>query len=145
MSEVSTRQTSIISMECLKPIIKPFDSEWNYILDLSFKLILVLAIWLLKCNNGLKKEVTSLQTSITQVYRSALDVFPPWISKPQIRRHKNHSTTSKGVGRFTHILRASKKSQYNVGNCKSGRHNQCHTFWHNNTQYKPSLICRLVV
>ena len=51
----------------LKPIIKPFDGGWNYILDISFKLILLLVIWLLKCNNALKKKITSLQTSVTQV------------------------------------------------------------------------------
>ena len=68
-----------------------------------------------------------------------MDVFPRWISKPQIRKHKNHSATSKGEGRFAHILHAFKKSQYNVRNCKSGRHNQRHTFRHHNTRYKPSL------
>ena len=52
---------------------------------------------------------------------------------------KNHSTTSKDAGRFAHILRACKKSQYNVHNCKSRRHNQRHTFWHHNARYKPSL------
>ena len=130
---------SIISTGRLKLIIKPFDSGWNYILDLSFKLISLLVIWSWKCNNTLKKKVTSLQTSITQVCWSALDIFPRWISKPRIRKHKNHNTTSKGAGRFAHILRASKKSRYNARNCKSRKHNQRHTSWHHNTWYKPSL------
>ena len=55
-------------MRRLKPIIKPFDNGWNYILDLSFKLILLLAIWSWKYNNGLKKKITGLQTLITKVY-----------------------------------------------------------------------------
>ena len=76
---------------------------------------------------------------MTQVSQSALDVFPWWISKPQIQKRKFHSTTSKGAGRFAHILRACKKSQYNVHNYKSWRHNRRHTFRHYNMQYKPSL------
>ena len=111
----------------------------NYILDLSFKLIFLLAIWSWKCNNVLKKKITSLRTSVTQVYWSALNVFPQWISKPCIQKHKDHSKTSNGAGRFTHILYACKKSQYNVCSCKSGRHNQHQTFGRHNTRYKPSL------
>ena len=68
-----------------------------------------------------------------------MNVFPWWISKPQIRKHKNHSKTSKGARRFSHILRACKKSQYNVRNSKTGRYNQHHTFRHQITRYKPSL------
>ena len=44
-SDIYIRRTSIISMGRLTTIIKPFDSGWNYILDLSFKLILLLVIW----------------------------------------------------------------------------------------------------
>ena len=62
-----------------------------------------------------------------------------WISKPCIRKHKNHSKTSNGAGRFAHILCACEKSQYNVCNCKPGRHNQCRIFRRHNTQPKPSL------
>ena len=123
----------------LKLIIKPFDSGWNYILYLSFKLIPLLVIWSWKCNNALKKEITSLRTLATQVCWLALDVFPWWISKHRIWRHKNHSKTSNGAGRFAHILRACKISQYNVRNYKSGRHNRRHIFGHHNTLYKPLL------
>ena len=126
-------------MERLKAIIKPYDSERDHILNLSFKLILLLAIWSWKCNNELKKKITNLRTTITQVYWSVLNVFPWWISKPWIRKHKTHSKTSKGAGRFAHILFAFKKSQYNICNCKSGSYNRCHTFRHHNTQFKPSL------
>ena len=59
----------------LKPIIKPFDSGWSYILYLFFKLISLLVIWSWECNNALKKKITSLPTSVTQVCPSALDVF----------------------------------------------------------------------
>ena len=83
---------------------------WNYILELSFKLMLLLAIWSWKYNNGLKRKIGSLQTSITQVCRLVLYVFPRWISKTWIRKHKNHSTTSKDAGRFAHVLRAYKNS-----------------------------------
>ena len=123
----------------LKPIIKPFDNEWNYILHLSFRLISLLVIWSWKFNNILKKKITSLQTSVTQACWSAMNVFSQWISKPFIRKHKNHSTTSNGARWFPYILSACKKSQYNVRNCNSGRHNQRHTFGCHNTQHKPSL------
>ena len=95
--------------------------------------------WSWKCNNTLKKKITSLQTSITQVCRSVLNVFPWWICKPRIRKHKNHSKTSNGVGRFSHIICACKNSRYNVRNCKSGRHKRRHISGRHNTQYKLSL------
>ena len=123
----------------LKPIIKPFDGGWNYILDLSCKLILLLVIWLWQCNNVLKKKITSLQISVIRVCWSTWNLFPQWISKPCIRKHKNHSKTSNGAGRFAHNLCECKRSQYNVWNCKSGRHNRHRTFGHHNTQYKPTL------
>ena len=70
---------------------------------------------------------------------STLNIFPQWISRPCIRKHKNCSKAKNGAGRFAHNLCACKKSWFNVQNCKSGRHNQRHTFrWHN-TWYKPSL------
>ena len=66
-------------------------------------------------------------------------MLPRWIFKLQIRKHKNHSKTSKGAGRFVHILRACKQSQYNVLHCKSRRHNQHQFFRRHIIQYKPSL------
>ena len=54
-------------------------------------------------------------------------------------KHKIHSKTSKGIGRFAHILRACKMSQYNVRNYKFGRHNRRWVFRRHNTQHKPSL------
>ena len=95
-------------------------------------------IWSWKCNNVLKKKITRLQTSIIRVYWSTLNIFPQWISKPYIQQHKNHSKLSSGAARFAQNLRTCKKSQYNVRNYKSGRHNQLHTFRPHNSQYKPS-------
>ena len=118
-SDFFHQQTSIINTGPLKPIIKPFDNEWNYILHIFFKLILFLVIWSWKCNNVLKKKITSLQTSVIRVCQTTLHIFPHWISKPCIRKHKNHSKASSGAGRFAQNLCAYKKSQYNVWNCKS--------------------------
>ena len=58
---------------------------------------------------------------------------------PCIRKHKNHSKASSGAGRFVQNIRAYKKSQHNVCNCKLVRHNQLHTFWRRNSQHKPTL------
>ena len=69
----------------LKPIIKQFDSGWSYILNLYFKLVSLLVIWSCKCNNAVKKEIPRLGTSIVQVCRSTLNIFPQWTSKPRIR------------------------------------------------------------
>ena len=128
---------SIISTGRLKPIIEPFDNGWNYILDLSFKLISLLVIWLCKCNNVLKRKITCLGTLIIRVCRSTLNIFPQWISKPRIQKPKNHSKASSGAGRFAQNLRSCKKAQYNAQNCKSGRHNRRHTFRRCTSQYKP--------
>ena len=42
-----------------------------------------------------------------------------WFNKPRIRHFKKHRNTSNGSGKFSHNLRASKKSCYNERNCKS--------------------------
>ena len=41
-----------------------------------------------------------------------MSIFPHWISKPCIRKHKNHSIVSSGVKRFSQNLRACKKLQF---------------------------------
>ena len=66
-----------------------------------------------------------------------MDIFLHWISKPCIRKHKNHSKTSSGVKRFVQNLRACKKSQYNVQNWKSWRHSRRHTFRCHKSRNKP--------
>ena len=85
----------------------------------------------------LKNKITILRTSVIRLCETTLNMFPHWISKPHIRKHKNHSKASSGAGRFSHNLRACKKSQYNVRNCKSGRHNRRHTFRRRKSQHKP--------
>ena len=132
-------QTSIISTGCLKPIIKLFDSGWNYILHIPFKLISLLVIWSWKCNNVLKKKITSLRTSVIRVCQSRLNIFLQWISKTCIRKYKNHSKAISGAERFAQNLRACKTSRCNIWNCKFRRHIQRHTFRRHNSQYKPSL------
>ena len=122
----------------LKPIIKLLDSGWNYILHISFKLILLLVIWSWKCNNVLKKKITSLQTLVIWICQTTLNIFPHCMSKPCIRKHKNHSKASSGAGRFAQYLLACKKWQYNIQNRKSGRHNQHHTFRRHNSRYRPT-------
>ena len=127
-------------------MIKPFDSGWSYILDLSLKLISLLVIWSCNCNNVIKKKVihlgtsiaqdhnvvkkkiTHLGASIAQVCRSTLNVIPQWISQPRIRKPNKHRKASSGAGRFAHNLRTCKQSHYNIQNCKSGRHNRRHSF-----------------
>ena len=66
-----------------------------------------------------------------------MNVFPHWIIKPSIQKHKNHSKTSSGAGRFAQNLCVCKKTQYNVWNCNSGRHDQRHTFRRRNSRYRP--------
>ena len=92
----------------LKPIIKPFDSGWNYIVHISFKIISLLVTWSWKCNNVLKKKITSLQKSVIRVCQSTLNIFPQWISKAWIWKHKNHSKVSSVARRFAQNLRACK-------------------------------------
>ena len=87
----------------------------------------------------LKNKITSLQILVIWVCRTTLNIFSHWISKPPIRKHKNHSKASSGAGRFSQNLRACKKSQFIVRNCKSGRYNQQHTFRHRKLQHKTTL------
>ena len=122
----------------LKPINKPFDSALNYILHISFKLILLLVVWSWKCNNILKNTIAGLQLLVIRVCWSIMNIFPQWISKPCIRKHKNHSKASSCAGICTQNLREYKKSQYNVRNIKSGRHYRYHIFRFHNSRYKPS-------
>ena len=105
-------------------------------MNLSFKLISLLVIWSYNCNNAAKKNMTHLGTLIVQVCRSTLNIFPQWISKPQIRKPKNHRKSSSGAGRFAQNLRTCKKSHYDIRNCKSGRHNRRHTFKRHRSRYK---------
>ena len=121
----------------LKPIIKPFDSGWSYIFDLFCKLISLLVIWSYNCNNAAKKETTHLGMLVVQACQSTLNIFPQLISKTRIRKPKNHRKSSSGVGIFAQNLSACKKSQYDVQNCKPGRHNRRHTFKCHRSQYKP--------
>ena len=121
----------------MKPIIKPFDSGWSYILDLFLKLISLLVIWSYNCNNVAKKKVTHLESSLAQVFRSRLNVIPQWISKPRIKRPYKHRKASSGAGRLAQSFRICKKSHSDVRNCKSGRHNCHHSFKRHRPRYKP--------
>ena len=88
----------------------------------------------------LKNKITIFWTSVHRVCGTALNIFPHWISKPYIRKHKNHSKASSGAGRFSQNLHACKKSQFIVHNYKSGRHNQRHTFRSCKSQDKTTSI-----
>ena len=101
-----------------------------------FKLFSLLVIWSWKCNNMLKKKITSLQTLVIWVCWATLNIFPHWISKPCIWKHKNHSKASNGARKFAQNLWACKKSRYNVRNRKSRRHNQRYTFRRHKSKYK---------
>ena len=106
----------------------------------SFKLILLLVIWSWKCNIILKKEITSLWTLVIRVCQTMLNIFPYWISKPRIQKHKDYSKTSSGAGKFVQNLCACRNSLYNVRNCKSGKHNQRYTFRCHKSRQKPTSI-----
>ena len=123
----------------LKPIMKPFDRRWNYIQHASIKLILFLVIWSLKYGTMLKNKFTILGTSVNRVCDTALSIFPHWISKPYIRKHKNHSKANSGVGRLSRNLGECKNSWFIVRNCKSGQQNQRHTFRRRRLQHKMTL------
>ena len=118
---ISERQK--INTGRLKPMIKPLDSGWSYILDLSLKLISLLVIWSYNCSNATKKKVTHLGSSIVQVLQSTLNIIPRWISKPQIKKSIKHQKASSGARRLALNLRICKNSHYDVRNCKSGKHN----------------------
>ena len=83
-----------------------------------------------------KSKITSLRILAIWVCWTTLNIFPHWISKPCTRNHKYHTKANSGAERFAQNLHACKKLQYNVQNCKSGRHNRRHTFRHRNSQYK---------
>ena len=120
----------------MKPIIKPFDSGWNYIQHIIIKLISFLVIWSWKCGSMSRNKIASLQTLVNQVCNTVLNVSPQWISKPCI---KNTRTIVKPVvvqGDSPKIFVHIKKQQFNECNCKSRRQNQRHTFMHHKSQQK---------
>ena len=131
------RQISIINTELLKQIIKHFERGWNYIQQAFIKLILFLVIWSWKYGAMMKNKITILRTSVNRVCGITLSIFPHWISKPCIQKHKNHSKASSSAGRFSQNLRACKNSRYHIRNCKSGRQNKRHTFRRHSSQHKP--------
>ena len=94
-------------------------------------------IWSYNCNNAAKKKVTYLGTSIVRVCQSIFNIFPQRITKPVIRKSKNHRKSSSSAERSAQNFRACEKSQYDVWNCISGRHNQHHTFKYCRLRYKP--------
>ena len=121
----------------LKPMIKPFDSGWNYILNIFSKLISLLVIWSCYYSNVTKKKVTHLGTLIVQVFRSTLNIIPQWISKPRTKKTFKHQKVSNGAGRFALILRKYKYLDSHVQNCKSGQHNRRHSFKQNSLRHRP--------
>ena len=120
----------------MKPIIEPFNGEYNYIQYAFIKLISFLVIWSWKCSAMMQNKITILRTSENQVYGTVLNIFPHWISKPCIWKHKNHRKMSSGAGRFSKFFCACKKTQFVVQNCKSGRHNRQLTFKRRKLQHK---------
>ena len=67
------------------------------------KLISFLIIWSWKCGNMLRNKITSLQTLVNRVCSTVLNIFPSLISKPHIRKHKNHSKASSDMGDLLEI------------------------------------------
>ena len=132
-------------MGCLKPIIKPFDSGWNYIQHIIIKLISFIMICSCKCGNMSRNKITSFRTSINWIYSTALNLFHQRISKPHCQKQKNHSKTSSGAGRFSQNFCECKKSRINERNCKSGRHNQQYTFMNCKSQHKTTKTNMLYI
>ena len=124
----------------MKPMVKPFDSGWNYILNISSKLISLLVIWSCYCSNVTKKKVTYLGTSIVQIFQSTLNIIPQWILKHRIKKSFKNQKASNGAGRFAITLRKCKYSDYDLQNCKSGWHNKRHSFKRQSLRHKPCLF-----
>ena len=111
----------------------------EFIPNILSKLISLLVIWSCYCTEITMKKVTQLSTSIVQVFQSALTIIPEWISKPRIKKSFKQQKTSNGAGRFTVNLRKCKYSDYDVQNCKSGRHNRRHSFKRHSSLHRPCL------
>ena len=86
----------------------------------------------------LQNKIIVLRTLVIRVCQIVLNIFSHWISKPCTQNHKNHTKANSGARRFSQSLCACKKSQYNIRNCKSRRHNRSHTFRGCNSQPKSS-------
>ena len=81
-----------------------------------------------------KAKVTTCKTieyvleTLSKAIISTPIAIHKWFNKPRIQHTKKYCKTSKGSGKFSHNLRASKQPCYNKQNCKSGRHGCRHTF-----------------
>ena len=85
-------------MGCLKPMIKPFDSGWDYILNISSKLISLLVNWSCYCSNITKKKVTHLGSLIVQAFNQHSILSLNGYQNPKSNDPLNTEKASNGAG-----------------------------------------------
>ena len=93
-----------------------------------------------KASATTSKTIVYVFETLSEVVISIPIAICNWFNKPRIRHTKKHRKTSNGSGKFSHNLRASKKSCYNERNCKSGRHGRRHTFMKRKSRTKRTTI-----
>ena len=112
------------------------NTGYQFLHFMFYKIIYFILLCTFKASAITSKTIVYIFETLFKVVTSTPITICNWINKPHIRYTKKYCKTSNGSGKFSHNLRASKKSYYNVRNCKSRRHGRQHTFMKHKSQTK---------
>ena len=112
----------------LKSTILTPNSGWQFLHSMLYKIICCILLCKFKAKVTTCKTIKYLFVTLVKVVISTPTATHKWITKPWIRHTKKHCKIGNGSGKFSHNLRASKRSCYNEWNCKSEIHGCWHIF-----------------
>ena len=119
----------------IEPIIEHI-TGYQFIHSIFCKIVYFMLFCTFKATVITNKTIIYVFETLSKVVKSTPIAICNWINKSRIRYTKKHRKTSNNSGKFSHNLRASKKSGYNERNCKSGRHGCQHIFMKHKSQTK---------
>ena len=106
----------------LKSTISTPNSGYQFLYSMLCKVICFMLLCIFKAKVTTCKTILYVIETLSNAVISTPIAIYKWFNKPRIRHTKKHCKTSNGSGKFSHNLRASRKSWYNERICKSGRH-----------------------
>ena len=106
----------------MKSTISTPNSGWQFLHSMLYKNICCMLILTFKARFTICKTVVYVIETLSEVVILKPIAIYKWFNKHWIQHTKKYRKTSNGSEKFSHNLRASKKSCHNKRNCKSGRH-----------------------
>ena len=104
----------------LKSTILTPNSGYHFLHSMLCKVIYFVLLCTFEAKVTTCKTIVYVIEILSKVVSSTPIAIYKWFNKPRIRHTKKHCKSSNGSGKFSHNLRASKKSCHNKRNCKSG-------------------------